>query len=161
MTGDLTTAVTVLAAVGCALMGGVFFAFSTIVMSGLRRLPAPSGLTAMQAINAAVGPVFLAALFLPAAACVALAVDAGLDLGAENAGLRLTGSLLYLAGSIVLTIAYHVPRNERLATVDPAAPDAGARWLRYAAGWTTWNHARTLASLAAAAILTVALVRGR
>ncbi|MGI8693118.1 MAG: DUF1772 domain-containing protein [Geodermatophilaceae bacterium] len=161
MNGGLAGAVTTLAAVTCALMGGVFFAFSTIVMSGLRRLSHPGGLVAMQSINAAVGPVFLAALFLPALACVALGLDAMLDLGAEDARLRLAGSLLYLLGAIVLTIGYHIPRNLRLDAVDTAQPDAAANWLRYAADWTRWNHVRAIASLAAAAAFTIALARGR
>ncbi len=161
MTGGLTGAVTVLAVLTCGLMGGVFFAFSTLVMTGLRRLPAGWGLAAMQAINAAITPLFLAALFVPAAACLALGVDAALDLGADGAGLRLAGSLLYRPGAIGLTVGYHVPRNERLAAVEATDPSAEAHWRAYAAGWTAWNHVRTVASLAAAAAFTVVLVRGR
>lgn len=161
MNGGVAGAVTALAAVTCGLMGGVFFAFSTIVMSGLRRLPQPGGMVAMQSINAAVGPVFVAALFLPALACLALGVDAVLDLRADDAGLRLAGSLLYLLGSIVQTMVYHVPRNVQLDAVDPADPAAAARWLSYASVWTTGNHVRTIASLLAAAAFTIALATGR
>ncbi len=158
MNNGLTTALTIVAAVGCALTGGVLFGFSTLVMPALRRLPPLQGLTTMQGINAAaITPLFLGALFVPALGCLALAADALLDLGEDNAGLLLAGSLLYLLGAILVTIAYHVPRNERLAGVDPADADAPTHWMRYAAGWTTWNHLRAAASLAAAAVLAVSL----
>lgn len=69
----------------------------------------------------------------------------------------LIGSALYLVGTILLTIAYHVPRNEALAAVEPHGTDAESHWTRYLSGWTAWNHVRAAASLAAAATLTVAL----
>lgn len=161
MNGGVAGAVTAVAAVTCGLMGGVFFAFSTIVMSGLRRLPQPGGLVAMQSINAAVGPLFVAALFLPTLACLALGVDAVLDLRADDAGLRLAGSLLYLLGAIGMTAGYHVPRNVQLDAVNPTDPAAAAHWLRYATVWTTGNHVRTIASLLAAAAFTISLATGR
>lgn len=69
----------------------------------------------------------------------------------------LVGGLLYLAGAILVTIAYHVPRNDALATVDPDSPDAARRWARYVRSWTAANHVRTVAPLAAATLLTIAL----
>jgi uncharacterized membrane protein len=50
MSGSLT-ALTFVAALGAALNGGVFFAFSTFVMSGLARLRPADGIAAMQSIN--------------------------------------------------------------------------------------------------------------
>ena len=40
-----------LSALGCWLMAGVFFAFSTFVMKALARLQPAQGIAAMQAIN--------------------------------------------------------------------------------------------------------------
>ena len=49
-----------------------------------------------------------------------------------------------------MTMAYNVPRNNALATVDPGERRAAARTgPRYLAGWTAWNHVRTVASLIA------------
>lgn len=39
---------TLLAALGCGLIAGVFFAFSAFVMKGLGRLSAEQGVSAMQ-----------------------------------------------------------------------------------------------------------------
>jgi uncharacterized membrane protein len=151
-------ALILLAALGCGMMAGVFFAFSAFVMKALARLPAEQGIAAMQAINvAAVTPAFMVALFGTAVACGALAVSALFAWDEHFAPYLLLGNALYLVGTILLTIAYHVPRNEALARVEPHSADAESHWLRYLSGWTAWNHVRAASSLAAAATLTIAL----
>src|SRR3990172_7116821 len=53
-----------IAALGSGLIGGVFFAFSALVMKALGRLPPAGGIAAMQSINVAVlNPVFFGAFF--------------------------------------------------------------------------------------------------
>jgi uncharacterized membrane protein len=149
---------TLLAALGCAMMAGVFFAFSAFVMKALARLPAEQGVAAMQAINVtAVTFAFMAALFGTAAACGALAVLALFAWDESFAPYLLVGSALYLVGTILLTIAYHVPRNEALARVEPHSVEAESHWRRYLSAWTAWNHVRAGTALAAAAVLTIAL----
>ena len=59
-----------------------------------------------------------------------------------------------------MTIAWHIPRNDALALVDPSAPGAGASWRRYAAIWTAWNHVRTAGCIAAAVLLTLGFRAG-
>jgi uncharacterized membrane protein len=149
---------TLFAALGCAMMAGVFFAFSAFVMKALARLPVEQGIAAMQAINvAAVTFAFMAALFGTATACGTLVVWALFTWDERFAPYLLVGSAFYLVGTILLTIAYHVPRNEALATVEPRSTDAESYWRRYLSGWTAWNHVRAVAALAAAAVLTIAL----
>jgi uncharacterized membrane protein len=64
---------TFMGVLGCGLMAGLFFAFSVSVMKALARLPSGAGMAAMQSINVAIiNPVFLAAFFGTAAACVFL-----------------------------------------------------------------------------------------
>ncbi|MFN2445520.1 MAG: hypothetical protein ABR606_08045 [Vicinamibacterales bacterium] len=48
---DLLDIVTLVAAIGCALVAGIFFAFSTAVMKALGTLPPAHGIAAMQSIN--------------------------------------------------------------------------------------------------------------
>ena len=108
----------------------------------------------MQAINvAAVTPAFMAALFGTALACGALAVWVLLAWDERFAPYLLVGSALYLVGTILLTIAYHVPRNEALARVEPHSANVESHWRHYLSGWTAWNYVRA----AAAAVLTIAL----
>jgi uncharacterized membrane protein len=83
-------------------------------------------------------------------------VDA-LCVGRTLAPYLLVGSLLYLVGTVLLTIAYHVPRNDALARVESHSADAESHWVRYLSGWTAWDHVRAAASIAGAATLTIAL----
>jgi len=161
MTPPLLSLLTLVAALGSGLIAGVFFAFSTFVMPALSRLPPEQGIAAMQSINvAAINRWFMGALFGTAAACLVLAVSSLRAWGDPVAALRLVGSVLYIAGAVLVTIVYHVPRNDALATVPPGSAEAAALWLRYLPGWTAWNHARAAAPFAAAVVLTVALWAG-
>jgi uncharacterized membrane protein len=162
MIDDLRFLLTLLSALGCGLIAGVFFAFSAFVMNALARLPAAQGMAAMQSINvAAITPLFMAALFGTAAGCVVLAVSSLFTWHKPGAVYRLAGSLLYLVGTILVTIVFNVPRNEALAAVDPASADGARLWAGYVTSWTAWNHVRTAAALAAAASLTIALCLSR
>ena len=157
MSGALYAA-TLATALGCGLVAGVFFAFSSFVMASLKRLPAADGIVAMQSmIIVAVTPVFMGALFGTAAACLGLMVWAVISWGEGSATLVLAGCVLYLVGTIGVTMARNVPLNDRLATLHPQGADAADRWKEYVATWTAWNHLRSAAVLAAAAALTIAL----
>jgi uncharacterized membrane protein len=160
MSGALT-ALTVATALGCGLVGGVFFAFSTFVMQGLGRLTPSQGVAAMQAINVtAVTFAFMLLLFGTAALSVVVGIWAVVDWQGDTSPYLLAGALLYLAGIIVVTIAYNVPRNDALAALDPEDPAAAGYWARYRSEWTGANHVRTATGLAAAASLTLALIAG-
>lgn len=152
-------ALTVLAAIGSGVTGGVYFAFSDFVMRALRRLPPRQGMAAMQQINgAAPSPLFMTALFGTAAICIALAVLATADRAEPGAKHQIAGSGLYLT-TVILTAAYHVPRNSALAGTDPQAAAAVRVWASYASRWTLWNHARSIGAIAAAATFAVGLTR--
>jgi uncharacterized membrane protein len=154
----LLFALTLFAALGCGLVAGVFFAFSAFVMKALARLPPGEGIAAMQSINVAVlNPWFLGAFFGTAAACVLALISSLLRWHEPGTVYLLVGSVLYLMGSLLVTIVFNVPRNESLASLTPADPNGPRLWTGYVASWTAWNHVRTAASLAAAASFSVAL----
>src|SRR6476646_7433171 len=89
-------------ALGCGLIAGVFFAFSTFVMSALARLPAAQGIAAMQAINITViNPWFMLAFLGTAATCVLLAIFSLLKWQQPGSSYWLVGSLLYLVGTFL------------------------------------------------------------
>ena len=145
-------------ALGSGLMAGAFFAFSSFVMKALARLPPAQGIAAMQSINVAViNPVFLGVFLGTAAACALLAVFCALRWHEPGAVYLLAGCLLYLAGTFLVTMVFNVPRNDALAAVDPASVEGARLWAGYLSRWTAWNHVRTLAALAAASALTLAL----
>jgi uncharacterized membrane protein len=141
-------------ALGCALMAGVFFAFSSFVMPALARLAAPQGIQAMQSINrAALNKPFLAAFMGTALVCALLALLSLLQLGEARSRYRLAACALYLVGTFLLTIVVHVPRNEALDAVDPNGSAAAAQWLTYLSVWTAWNHVRSGAALLALVLI--------
>ncbi|MCS5722318.1 DUF1772 domain-containing protein [Herbiconiux sp. CPCC 203407] len=171
--------------VGAAVVGGVFFAFSAFVMRGLADAGHDSGdaatagatsrgshvgITAMQAINrAAVRPPLMVLLFgtmlAGLATCILLAVVGG----GHALWWGLAGEVLYLGGVVVMTVAFHVPRNDGLELLDASgvsAADSGGRagsnetiddrWRRYVVEWTRGNHVRTLAGVLAGVLFGVA-----
>jgi uncharacterized membrane protein len=158
MNDKLLFALTLISALGCGLMAGFFFAFSACVMKALARLPPAQGIAAMQSINVAViNPVFLSAFLGTAAACVLLAVSSLFRWHRPGGVYLLAGSLLYLVGTLLVTLVFNVPRNNALAAIAPADADGAILWAGYLTSWTAWNHLRTAAALAAAAALTIAL----
>jgi uncharacterized membrane protein len=159
-TSGLNYALTLVTAVGCGTIAGVFFAFSTFVMKALARLPSEEGIAAMQSINVfALNSWFLVAFLGTAAFCVATTIVAVVQWSEPFAIFLLLGGVVYLAGCFAVTMLFNVPMNEALAVLPPTAPDRTARWASYVSGWTTWNHVRTVASLLAAALLAIGLSR--
>lgn len=155
----LVSGATVAAALGCCLVAGVFFAFSTFVMPALSRLPAPTGIEAMQSINvAAINAWLMGALFGTAALCMGVAVASMLRWSVPGAPLRFAACATYLFGTIVVTAACNVPLNEALAPVHATDVEAAQLWGRYLVQWSLWNHVRGIAAFVAAALFAVTLL---
>jgi uncharacterized membrane protein len=155
MIDELLLPVTFLAALGCGLIAGVFFAFSNFVMKALDRT---QGISAMQSINVLVlNPLFLGIFVGTAVACGFLGIYSLLHWQSPGSVYLLAGGALYLFGTFGVTAAFNVPLNNTLARVDASKPEAIHAWRSYVTVWTRWNHVRTIAALAAAAALTIAL----
>lgn len=145
-------------ALGAGVVGGVFFAFSSFVLPALARLAQPCGTSAMQSINVVVlNRSFLGVFLCTALGSSLLLVDAVARSGQPGAGYRLGGALLYLFGSLLVTMVCNVPLNEQLASVSPESLRAAQLWARFVKEWAFWNHVRTSASLAAALLLMLGL----
>jgi uncharacterized membrane protein len=145
------------ATIGCGLVAGVFFAFSTFVMPALARLQPDRGIVAMQSIGiTAINPLFMLALFGTAGACILLIIALLPKWHQPSAACLLIGSLLYLVGTVGVTIAFNVPLNDALAKVDPDSVDGAKLWDTYLVTWTFWNHIRTVAAIVATVAFTIA-----
>jgi uncharacterized membrane protein len=148
--------ITFIAAIGSGLIAGVFFAFSTFIMSALARLQPPQGIAAMQSINITViNPWFMTAFLGTAVACLFLAVFALLHWHQSSAVYLLVGSLLYLVGTFGVTMVCNVPLNDAVAIAKPDSTEGATLWAKYLVNWTFWNHVRTIAALAAATLFTI------
>jgi uncharacterized membrane protein len=158
LTNSSLSALKLFAALGCGLIAGVFFAFSTFVMPALAKLQPAQGIVAMKSINiAAINPLFMFAMFGTAAACLFLAIASLFKWRQPDTVYILISCLLYLVGAVGVTIAFNVPLNDALAIAKPNSPEGARFWANYLTNWTFWNHVRTVASLAAATLLTMAL----
>ncbi len=146
-----------LAALGAGLVAGIFFAFSNFVMRALARLPAAQGIAAMQSINVTVlNPLFLGLFVGTALLCAALAGYAALHVAQPGSVWVIAGGLSYLLGNLAVTRIFNIPRNEALARVSPASPQAEDAWRRYLSEWSFWNHLRTSTALVASAAFCLA-----
>jgi uncharacterized membrane protein len=148
-------------AIGCGLLGGLYFAFSTFVMAALGRIGQVAGISAMNAINVDIVrspfiPIFFGTT-LASAALAGLAVFRG---GEPGALAMMAGGIIYVLGMFVVTVVFNVPLNNALAAVDPASADAGSLWARYLRDWTFWNHVRTVACTGASALFIAAIAAG-
>lgn len=157
-TDNLLFAVAFLASLGCGLIAGLFFVFSVAVMKAFARLPSAEGMAAMQSINVVIiNPVFLTVFFGTAAACLFVIIASLLRWGDSGVVYLVLGSALYLVGAFLVTVVFNVPKNNALALVSPVDPDSTRLWASYLEKWTAWNHVRTVASLAAMALLIIGL----
>lgn len=148
------------AALGSGLMGGMFFTFSNSVMKALQRLRTECGMAAMQTINITViNPAFLPVFLGTALISLLLIGLALLRWQSPGAGWLALGGVLYFLGNFVVTLVCNVPRNNALARMHSAHPDAAGLWQRYLVEWTRWNHVRALTAVAASASFIAALCR--
>lgn len=155
---DLALVVTVLAIVGAGLNGGIYFTFSTFTMAALRRLPAGQAAAAMQAVNVeAVRPAFMGVFFGTAVLGLALYGLALADFEGARSVLMISGASLYIA-SIVITVLFNVPLNDRLAAEDPTTPAGASTWDEYQRRWTRGNHLRVAVCVASMVVLVASLL---
>ena len=148
------------ALLGSALVGGVFFTFSSFVMKALGRLPSPEGIAAMQSINVVViNRSFLGAFMGTAVLSLVMAGFAFSGWGRPSALFFLGGAIFYFVGTFLVTALGNVPLNNQLAIVSATDPATHDVWAHYLDRWTTWNHVRTAAAMAAALLYLLGLMQ--
>jgi uncharacterized membrane protein len=154
--------IALIAAVGCGLMAGIFFAFSNFLMKALLSLPTESGVRTMQSITAFLqNPVFLALFLGTNLASAILVVTAVFRLTEPGVEFQLAGGLLCLVGTFAVTLLVNVPLNNRLTHIHPASDEMTRFWPNYVSRWSKWNHVRTITAMAATALLVVAIDQAR
>ena len=147
------------AMLGSALVGGIFYAFSSFVMKALARVPPAEGIAAMQSINVVViNPSFLGVFVGTAVLSLGLGGLGVANWGRPGALFFLGGAILSLVGTFLVTGLGNVPLNDQLAAVAATDPGTLEVWEHYLNRWTLLNHIRTAAAVAAALLYTVGLI---
>lgn len=171
-------------AIGCGMMAGLYFAFSTFVMKALSRMPAAAGAMAMQSINRVIlRSPFMPLFFVTTAISIALVaavfyvwstdvawtafgpamfaaptVWSAADMSV--AGSVVAAGLVYFVGMFLCTGLFNVPLNVELDAVDPASREGALVWRDYVRQWTWWNHIRALSSGLACLLFIYAISAG-
>jgi uncharacterized membrane protein len=154
MPKEILTLLTIFAALGSGMIGGLLFAFSNFVMRALAQQPPESGIRSMQAINITIiNPLFFLMFLGTALASVILAITALPRLSSPSTILLLVGCVIYIIGTFGVTMAFNVPLNNRLAVLDPSTTQAAEFWREYITSWMQWNHVRTVAAIMASLLL--------
>ena len=149
-----------IALLGSALIGGVFFTFSSFVMKALTRIPSANGIAAMQSINVVViNPSFLGAFMGTAVLSLGIIGLVVVRWNHPSAMFFLGGAICYFAGTFLVTMFGNVPLNNQLAAVSPTDPAALDVWNYYLNRWTTWNTVRTVAAMMAALLFCLGLIQ--
>jgi uncharacterized membrane protein len=152
---------TSLAALFSAAAGGMMYVFSTFVMRGLDRTGPIDAITAMRGMNAEANanPAFLLGYFGATILALVVGVMAVVKLTQPGSWLVLVGAVFVILGAVI-TMAFNVPLNNHLDTVNPdglSVADAAREWQAYFSTWTAWNHARTVTSFVGAVVLLAGL----
>jgi uncharacterized membrane protein len=148
-----------IAAIASAAAAGMMYVFSTFVMRGLDRTGPVNAITAMRGINVEANgnAPFLLAYLGAALLAAVVGVAAIVQIRQPGSAWLLAGAIFGVLGAII-TIAFNVPLNNHLDTVDPAGlslADAAGEWQAYLSTWTAWNHVRTLAAIVAPVLMLI------
>ncbi len=150
---DLTIPLLWVCIVGCGLIGGLFFSFSTFIMRALDSIDRPAGIAAMNAINAVILRSLFMAVFLGTTLVAFVLAIIGFFFWAGPGGAALAaGGVIYVLGVFGVTMWKNVPLNNQLARL--ATSDL---WSRYMRDWVIWNHVRTISSIAATTLFVFGL----
>lgn len=151
MTTTLVSILIWFCALGCAVLGGLYFAFSVFIMKALEQV-GPAGIVAMNSINVVIlRSLFMPIFFTTTLASAVLAVVGFMELNQPRGVYLAAGGVIYVLGMFLVTVIFNVPLNNALAV------GGEANWTRYLTSWTTWNHVRTLSCVVAAALFIVAM----
>ena len=145
------------ALLGCAIMAGLYFAFSVFVMRALGQIAPEKGMAAMQSINVTIlNPLFLLVFTGTAVLSLGISIWTLRQLQTSGAPFLLVASALYLL-SVGVTMIFNVPLNDALASAKPDNAHGLAIWANYLVVWTLWNHVRTVATVAGTAFFALGL----
>ncbi|WP_190238680.1 anthrone oxygenase family protein [Salipaludibacillus neizhouensis] len=134
--------------IGTGILAGLFFSFSTFIMEALGEISAKSGMNAMKAINRTIlNPLFGLIYFGTALMTLFLLVATLFNSEWNGRIYIISGSLLYLVGTFLVTIIFNVPLNNLLERGDSTDYSSQQMWRSYIKKWTVWNHIRTVTAV--------------
>ena len=157
--------VLILAAFLCSLVAGFLFAFTFVVMPGIRSLNDREFIRAFQVMDGIIQDNQPTFVLVWVGSVVALVTSAVLGFGQLDGAGRLLMSfaaLAYLVGVQLPTVTINIPLNNKLQTLDLDAMNETTRKAArkdFEPRWNRWNSIRTAFASLASALLMILLFR--
>lgn len=149
-----------LAAATTALMTGLFYAFSCSVNPGLARLPDQAYLAAMQSINRAIQNPLFALIFIGAPLFLVISTIMQYRHPLTiRFWLLLSATLIYLCGSLAVTIIGNLPLNAALESCNLSSASIEEMYrlrIRFQGPWNFLHTIRTVSSIISLILLIIA-----
>ena len=146
----------------CGLMAGLFFTWSYSVMPGLARVSDSVFLDAIKSMNRAIqNPLFFSCFFSAALLLPASTYMLWNNAGTPSFWLLLGASFAYWTGVMGVTIFGNVPLNNKIDAFhhkNASEEDRAIQRARFEGRWNRLNYIRTASSLAAFALVTIAIL---
>ncbi|QDT01343.1 anthrone oxygenase family protein [Adhaeretor mobilis] len=148
-----------------ALMAGFLFAFSAVVMPGIRQLSDRDFLRSFQAIDRVIQsgqPLFMIMWLGSSIALIVAAALALLDPGVQSRLIISTAALASVFLVQLPTMTVNIPLNNEVQSLDCDSLDedaASQARLSFESQWNRWNQVRTVVSVAILAALLLLLWR--
>ncbi len=155
----------ILATLLCSLVAGFLFAFSVVVMPGIRRLTDREFIRAFQKMDRVIQnnqPLFMLVWIGSVVALIISAVLGIGQLGEIERSLLIFAALAYLLGVQLPTVTINVPLNNKLQTLNADALDATAQNKAredFEPRWNRWNSIRAALSSLVSALLIILLFK--
>ena len=157
--------VLILAAFLCSLVAGFLFAFTFVVMPGIRSLNDREFIRAFQVMDGIIQdnqPTFVLVWVGSVVALVTSAVLGFEQLDGAGRLLMSFAALAYLVGVQLPTVTINIPLNNKLQTLDLDAMNETTRKAArkdFEPRWNRWNSIRTAFASLASALLMILLFR--
>jgi uncharacterized membrane protein len=149
----------------CSLVAGFVFAFSVVVMPGIKNLNDGDFIRAFQVMDRVIQnnqPLFLLVWI---GSTLALIVCAGLGIAELTGGQRLlllVATFTYLFAVQLPTITINIPLNNKLQTLDVGAMNERDQQIaraEFEPRWNRWNQIRTVFASVVSALLMILLLQ--
>ena len=160
---ELIQILVLVSALLCSLVAGFVFCFSVVVMPGIRTLGDRDFLRSFKAMDGIIQnnpPVFILVWLGSALVLIAAAVLGALQLDGPDGDLLIIACALYIFCVQVPTIAFNIPLNNRLQSLDldaVAESEIVETAEAFKRRWVRWNTFRTIAATLTVILLLVAL----
>ena len=149
----------------CSLVAGFLFAYAIVIMPGLKHLDDKQFIVSFQVTDRIIQnnhPIFLLVWLGSAVALIVCAIYGFSELQGINILLLVSATLAYLSGVQALTIAIHLPLNNKLQQLDVGAmqeAELHSERIKFESRWNRANAIRTLIACVVTSLLIILTLR--